>query len=60
VSLTRREIRRRSRLLDVERIELMLERGTWPTGRELTDRERLGLRRTIDALRDEIRRLAPL
>jgi hypothetical protein len=47
---------RTTRLDAIARIEGILERGTWPTGRELTDRERLGLRRTLDAIRDELRR----
>jgi hypothetical protein len=51
-------MRREYRLKAIARIEEMLDRGCWPTGRDLTDRERVGLRRTLDALRDELRRLA--
>jgi hypothetical protein len=56
--MTRRrldEAGRTRRLEGIARIEGMLERGTWPTGIPITERERAGLRWTVDAMRRELR-----
>jgi hypothetical protein len=50
-----RRARRDSLAAGIARVARILERDRWPTGLDVTPRERIGLQRTLQAMREDLR-----